>query len=112
MMLIISTRPDDQRPNPARKAGDRALADAIRRLRRPGLSAWAGNHPVREQPDAIESLLHLGQALRQMHRDPDGMQLRELSRRQRLWGDKLAQRAQQPAAKAGRRKRGTASPDS
>ncbi len=42
------------------------------------LSAWASNLLVREQPDEVQRLVHLGEALRQAHQDLDGEQLREL----------------------------------
>jgi hypothetical protein len=40
----------DARAAEARRAGDRELADRIRALRRPTLSAWAGNLLVRGSP--------------------------------------------------------------
>ncbi|MFD7438027.1 hypothetical protein [Streptomyces sp. NPDC059861] len=86
----------------ARKAGDRALAERIGKLRRPSLSAWAGNLLVREQPDEVEPLLRLGEGLRQAHHDLDGAQLRELMRRQRVLVSTLSRQAAQLAAQAGR----------
>ncbi|WP_234020637.1 hypothetical protein [Streptomyces sp. 142MFCol3.1] len=91
----------DARAAEARKAGDRALADAVRALRRPGLSAWASNLLVREHPDEIEPLLRLGETLRQAHRALDGARLRESSRRQRVLVGELARQAQQLAARTG-----------
>ncbi|MFC5220731.1 hypothetical protein [Streptomyces coerulescens] len=86
----------------ARTAGDRALADRIGKLRRPSLSAWAGNLLVHESPAEVEALLHLGEGLRQAHRDLDGAQLRELSRQQRVLITALSRQAGQLAAQAGR----------
>lgn len=86
----------------ARKAGDRALAERIGKLRRPSLSAWAGNLLVREQPDEVEPLLRLGEGLRQAHHDLDGAQLRELIRRQRALVATLSRQAGRLAAQAGR----------
>ncbi|WP_435221586.1 hypothetical protein [Streptomyces sp. Tue6028] len=91
----------DARAAEARKAGDRALADAVRALRRPGLSAWASNLLVREHPDEIEPLLRLGETLREAHRALDGARLRESSRRQRVLVGELARQAQQLAGRAG-----------
>ncbi|WP_435208168.1 hypothetical protein [Streptomyces sp. bgisy034] len=85
----------------ARTAGDRALADRIGRLRRPSLSAWAGNLLVHESPGEVEPLLRLGEGLRQAHRDLDGPQLRELSRQQRVLVTALSRQAGQLAARAG-----------
>ncbi|MFF1321231.1 hypothetical protein ACFVZZ_17615 [Streptomyces chartreusis] len=85
----------------ARTAGDRALADRIGKLRRPSLSAWAGNLLVHESPGEVEPLLRLGEGLRQAHRDLDGAQLRELSRQQRVLITALSRQAGQLAAQAG-----------
>ncbi|MFJ8534208.1 hypothetical protein [Streptomyces sp. NPDC093591] len=85
----------------ARTAGDRALADRITKLRRPSLSAWASNLLVREHRSEVEPLLRLGEGLRQAHRDLDGAQLRELSRRQRTLISALSRQAGQLAAQAG-----------
>ncbi|MGN9760980.1 hypothetical protein [Streptomyces sp. SD31] len=85
----------------ARTAGDRALADRITKLRRPSLSAWASNLLVREHRSEVEPLLRLGEGLRQAHRDLDGVQLRELSRRQRTLINALSRQAGQLAAQAG-----------
>ena len=85
----------------ARTAGDRALADSIGKLRRPSLSAWAGNLLVHESPGEVEPLLRLGEGLRQAPRDLDGAQLRELSRQQRVLITALSRQAGQLAAQAG-----------
>ncbi|MFF4051880.1 hypothetical protein ACFYZ5_35085 [Streptomyces chartreusis] len=85
----------------ARTAGDRALADSIGKLRRPSLSAWAGNLLVHESPGEVGPLLRLGEGLRQAHRDLDGAQLRELSRQQRVLITALSRQAGQLAAQAG-----------
>ncbi|MDF3148911.1 hypothetical protein, partial [Streptomyces sp. T21Q-yed] len=85
----------------ARTAGDRALADRITKLRRPSLSAWASNLLVRAHRGEVEPLLRLGEGLRQAHRNLDGAQLRELSRRQRVLINALSRQAGQLAAAAG-----------
>ncbi|MBG0853898.1 hypothetical protein I2W78_19125 [Streptomyces spinoverrucosus] len=92
----------DRHAAAARKAGDRALAEKIGKLRRPSLSAWASNLLVREQPDQVEPLLNLGEGLRQAHHDLDGAQLRELIRQQRVLISTLSRQAGQLAAQAGR----------
>jgi hypothetical protein len=93
----------DQRAKAARAAGDRELAEQIRRLRRPTMAAWAGNLLVRERPDETERLLQLGQALRQAHRDLDGEQLRELSAQQHQLTFALARQAGRLTEQAGQR---------
>jgi hypothetical protein len=48
-----------------RKAGDRAGADAVKKLRRPSVSAAAVNRLARESASDVEALLAAGEALRQ-----------------------------------------------
>ncbi|MGW2716932.1 hypothetical protein [Streptomyces sp. NPDC001492] len=91
----------DARAAEARRAGDRTLAGEITKLRRPSLSAWASNLLVREQPEETDTLLRLGEGLRQAHRDLDGAQLRELSRRQHALINALSRQARQLASQAG-----------
>ncbi|MGV9253853.1 hypothetical protein [Streptomyces sp. NPDC003697] len=91
----------DTRAAEARTEGDRALAAQIGKLRRPSLSAWAGNLLVRERPEETEPLVRLGEGLRQAHRDLDGAQLRELGHQQRLLIDALSRQAGRLAAEAG-----------
>lgn len=91
----------DARAAEARKAGDRTLAAEIGKLRRPSLSAWASNLLVREQPEETDALLRLGEGLRQAHRDLDGAQLRELSRRQHALINALSRQARRLASQAG-----------
>ncbi|MGW3032168.1 hypothetical protein ACWDCB_13185 [Streptomyces sp. NPDC001178] len=91
----------DARAAEARRAGDRTLAGKISKLRRPSLSAWASNLLVREQPEETDALLRLGEGLRQAHRDLDGAQLRELSRRQHALINALSRQARQLASQAG-----------
>ncbi|MFC9077943.1 hypothetical protein ACFTY7_13085 [Streptomyces sp. NPDC057062] len=93
----------DKRVKAARAAGDRDLAEQIRRLRRPTLAAWASNLLVREQPDETERLLQLGEALRQAHQNLDGAQLRKLSAQQHQLTFTLARQAGQLTAQAGQR---------
>ncbi|MER6127753.1 hypothetical protein ABT173_35265 [Streptomyces sp. NPDC001795] len=92
----------DERAKAAQAAGDRELAEQIRRLRRPAMAAWASNLLVREQPGDAERLLQLGEALRQAHQDLDGEQLRELSAQQHRLTLALAREASGLAARAGR----------
>ncbi|MER7999936.1 hypothetical protein [Streptomyces sp. NPDC095613] len=91
----------DARAAQARKAGGRDLADRIRALRRPTVSAWASNLLVRERADQVEPLVDLGRALRHAHQELDGERLRELSRRRHALVTALASLARQLAADAG-----------
>ncbi|WP_445517604.1 hypothetical protein [Streptomyces sp. NEAU-174] len=91
----------DERAKDARTAGDRKLAERIRRLRRPTKAAWASNLLVRRRPDEAEQVLRLGEALRQAHQDLDGGQLRKLSTQQRQVIAALARQARELTAQAG-----------
>ncbi|WP_413805051.1 hypothetical protein [Streptomyces sp. OE57] len=91
----------DERAKDARTAGDRKLAERIRRLRRPTKAAWASNLLVRRQPDEAEQVLRLGEALRQAHQDLDGGQLRKLSAQQRQVIAALARQARDLTTRAG-----------
>ncbi|MFI2367951.1 hypothetical protein [Streptomyces sp. NPDC018833] len=85
----------------ARKAGERDLAERIKALRRPTVSAWAGNLLRRREPERIQPLLDLGEGLRSAHRSLDGDRLRELSRQQHLLVAALAREARDLAAAEG-----------
>ncbi len=93
----------DRHAAAARAAGDRELADRIKALRRPTLAAWASNLLVREQPEAVEPLVRLGEGLRRAHEELDGAQLRELSRRQHTLVAALTRQAGSLTAAAGHR---------
>ncbi|MET7620405.1 hypothetical protein [Streptomyces sp. NPDC005408] len=85
----------------ARTTGDRELAGKIGALRRPTLSAWAGNRLVRGRPDAVAGLLRLGEGLREAHQELDPEQLRELSSQQHRLIGELVRQARRLAAEAG-----------
>jgi hypothetical protein len=55
----------DARARELRASGDRAAADAVKKLRRPSVSAAAVNRLARSAPDDVEALLAAGEALRQ-----------------------------------------------
>ncbi|MFI6978633.1 hypothetical protein ACIBSV_08530 [Embleya sp. NPDC050154] len=85
----------------ARKAGNRAVADRIGKLRRPVQAAWLANLLVREQRAEIEAFLELGAAMRQAQEHLQGPELRELSRRRHQVIDALQRQAQALAATRG-----------
>ncbi|GAB2533860.1 hypothetical protein [Nocardia heshunensis] len=68
-----------QRVGQARDAGDKALAAAIGKLRRPTVAAWALNLLSREANDDVRALLEVGDALRDAQRRLSAEQLRVLS---------------------------------
>ncbi|MEU4211004.1 hypothetical protein AB0F13_13590 [Streptomyces sp. NPDC026206] len=91
----------DRRAAQAVRDGDRQLASHVRALRRPTLAAWVSNLLVRERPDEAGALISLGEGLREAHRNLDGGQLRELSRRQRALVASLSRQAGRLADGAG-----------
>ncbi len=87
----------------ARSGGDRKLAAAVRRLKRPTTSAWALNLLSREEPDLVGQLLELGEALRQAQSGLDGAAVRELDKQRRAVVGAMARRAGALAADRGHR---------
>ena len=76
----------------AAKADDAELARGIGALRRPSPAAWIVNRLAREQPDGLDELLDLGDALREAQAAGDGRALTRLgSERRRLVSALLGQ---------------------
>jgi hypothetical protein len=73
----------DARASEAQRAGDRELARAIGKLRRPSVSAWLANVLVRESGDQVQSMLDLGAAIRQAQARLSKDELRKLQRERR-----------------------------
>lgn len=71
------------RSGEARRAGDRPLAAAIQKLRRPTTGAWLANLLMRQRPDGLLQLLELGEAMRHAQAKLDAGDLRRLSRQRR-----------------------------
>ncbi len=91
----------DERVRAARAAGDRRLAAALGRLRRPTVSAYVLNLLVRHQPEVGEQLVALGEELRRAQEELSGPALRQLAgQRQQLVGA-LVRSARKIAAAAG-----------
>ncbi|MFD6889402.1 hypothetical protein [Streptomyces sp. NPDC059957] len=91
----------DERVTQARKAGNRELATAIAKLRKPTVAAWTAGLLARHRPKEAQQLLRLGEALRAAHRTLDGAQLRKLSHDQHMVIGHLARTARDLAAEAG-----------
>ena len=91
----------DEQAGQARASGDAGLAGAIRKLRRPTVSAWLVNLLAREDGGQVDDLLELGQSLREAQRALDGDRLRDLSTQRRRLVAALTQEAQRLAAQAG-----------
>jgi len=91
----------DEQAQLARAAGDAALAQRLRALRKPTQSAWLVNLLWREKHDVVEQLLALGTDLRAAQEHLSGDALRELfAQRQRIIGA-LVQQARHLASRAG-----------
>src|SRR5262249_24446885 len=73
----------DEQVAAARNAGDRSLAAEIGALKRPTAGAWLVNLVALRRPDAVESLVSLGQTIRDAPGAVSGAELRELSARRR-----------------------------
>lgn len=63
--------------------GDKALAAAVKGLRKASLAAWVVNLLVRRDPDQVEQVLAVGTALREAQDSLDATQLRELTAQRR-----------------------------
>ncbi|ATL65508.1 hypothetical protein [Nocardia terpenica] len=86
----------------ARAAGDKRLATAIGRLRRPTVAAWAVNLLARRAPGEVSGLLDLGAALRDAQRTLSGDRLRTLTAQRQQVVNALARKAGGLAAEHGR----------
>lgn len=85
----------------ARQSGDRGLASAIGKLRRPTTGAWLVNRLGRDRHDELVRLLDLGEATRQAHSTLEASDLRRLSRQRRQMISALSQEARGLADGAG-----------
>ena len=99
----------DARASEAKKAGDRDLARAIGKLRRPSVSAWLANVLVRERRAEVQSMLELGAAIRQAqaHLSKDVLQKLQKERRPAIAAllDDAADLARRPWREHERRRR-------
>ena len=85
----------------AREAGDRDLARAIGRLRRPTRPAWLANLLARQRGEQLEGLLALSGDLADAQRTLDGGALRALSAQRRRLVSAMAREGGRLAAQAG-----------
>jgi hypothetical protein len=85
----------------ARERGDRELAKAIGRLRRPTKAAWLANLLARHRAAQLEGLLGLAAGLADAQRTLDGTALRQLSSRRHQLVAAMAREAGRLAQEAG-----------
>ena len=91
----------NQAARDAAGAGDKALAAAVKKLKKPSMSAWAVNLLVRREAEQITSALELAESLRAAAEALDGDQLRTLNRQRRQLTTALATSARSLAREAG-----------
>jgi hypothetical protein len=84
-----------------RQAGDRDLAAAVKKLRRPTVSAWFANQLVRRYGDQVADLLDTGAALRRAQAGLDVDELRRQNQVGQHMVTELARKARQIAADTG-----------
>ena len=80
---------------------DKAVATAVKKLRKPALAAWAVNNLVRREADQIEQVLALAESLRSAAEAMDGEELRALNRQRRQLTHALATSARHLATEQG-----------
>lgn len=85
----------------ARERGDRDLARAIGRLRRPTRPAWLANLLARHRAEQLDNLITLADGLAQAQRTLDGAQLRALSSQRNRAVAAMAREAGRLAQEAG-----------
>lgn len=75
-----------------------ALADRVRKLRKPTVAAWQANHLARTRRKDVAALVDIGRQLRAAQQSLNGPELRELSGRRAEALDKLVGRLPDAAA--------------
>jgi hypothetical protein len=85
----------------ARQAGDRALADQVKALKRPSAAAWVVNFLVRQCPGEIERLVRFGESFREAQANLAGDELRRLGRQRHQVLGALGQEARRLAEERG-----------
>ncbi len=93
----------DARALEAKRDGDRELAAAVKKMRRPTTGAWLANLLVRERRDMVTELVDLGEVMRQAQKDLAGGDLRRLSQQRRQLVAALGSEARQIADERGHR---------
>ncbi|MEV6252374.1 hypothetical protein AB0L97_03810 [Nocardia sp. NPDC051911] len=96
---FVAARAD--RAAAAKQSGDKQLAAAIGKLRKPTLTAWAANLLSRAAPEDVAALLRLAAALAAAQRKLSAEQLRELTAQRQQLVNALAEKAGALAAEHG-----------
>lgn len=72
---------------------DKELSAAVKRLKKPSVAAWVVNLFVRREPDQVDQVIGVGQALREAQEGMDGAELRALTRQRRQLTSAVTQQA-------------------
>lgn len=80
---------------------DKALAAAVKRLKKPSVAAWVVNLFVRREAGQVEQLVGVGEALREAQAGMDGAELRALTRQRRQLTSAVTQQARSLAKDEG-----------
>jgi hypothetical protein len=91
----------DDRVAAAKEAGDRDLARAVARLRRPTRAAWLANLLARHRTEQLDGLVALARGLAQAQQELDGDTLRALSGQRHRAVAAMAREAGRLAARQG-----------
>jgi hypothetical protein len=92
----------DTRAAEARGRGDGELAGAIKKLRRPTTTAWLANLLVRERRGELDSMVNLGEEMRQAQAALDRDEMRRLSQQRNRVVASLRDAARQLAGDLGK----------
>ncbi|AYF74822.1 hypothetical protein D7D52_14165 [Nocardia yunnanensis] len=92
-----------ERARQARDAGDKTLAAAIGKLKRPTVAAWALNLLSREAGEDVRALLEVGDALRDAQRRLSADQLRALTTERQKVVNAVTRKTAELAADRGQR---------
>src|SRR3984957_2887086 len=85
----------------ARKAGLGDVAASLKKLRKPSAGAWLANLLVRERSNEIESLIALGDSLREPGSKRGGDEIRKVSKQRVDAASKLIRQAKSRASQLG-----------
>jgi hypothetical protein len=77
----------------AKACSEPAIAQQIKKLRKPTVAAWAINLLVRRESERVNDAIEVGEALRAAARELDAVQLRGLTKQRRRLTEVLAQEA-------------------
>jgi hypothetical protein len=92
----------EARRKEARADGDRELARAIGKLRKPSTAAWVVNTLTRREPTEMTQLIDLGAALREAQGALEGDELKDLAQQRHRVVAALTRQARSLAQKLGR----------